>query len=62
MSGPPPRDVSVDIAELVLVRRPGEPLDALMGPLTHELAARGVPEAEVAAHEIIDGIVSQGAS
>jgi hypothetical protein len=62
MSSPPPRDVSVDIAELVLVRRPGEPLGALMGPLAHELAARGVPEAEVTANEIIDGIARQGAS
>jgi hypothetical protein len=52
----------VDIAELVLVRRPGEPLGSLASPLAHELAVRGVPEPDATAHEILDGIVREGAS
>jgi hypothetical protein len=48
--------VEVRIADLVLVRRAGQPLGELTGPLARELAARDVPEAEAAARAIIDRV------
>ena len=53
-TGPVAGAVEVRIADLVLVRRPGEPLADLATALARQLAAHGAPGDEATATAILD--------
>lgn len=51
---------TVTIADLVLVRTPGQPLTALIDPLARDLARRDVPRPEETARGIIEHLLREG--